>query len=238
MAILEMHQVHAGYGNTPILHGVDMQVSAGNVTALLGRNGMGKTTTISAIAGVVPATAGSIRLDGVDITRAGMVRRGKLGIGLVPENRQVFPSCTVKEHLTLGARLASGSNIQWDLDRLYDTFPVLKSRSSARGTELSGGERQLLAIARALSSNPKLLLLDEPSEGLAPSVVSEIADVIKLIAEENHNSGIVLVEQNVKLALSVADQVCVMSGGSMVFDGSRSEFEAQPQIQDQYIGIA
>lgn len=238
MVVLEMNAVHAGYGNTPILHGVDLQVPAGTVLALLGRNGMGKTTTISTIAGVVPATAGSITLDGTDITRTGTVRRGRLGVGLVPENRQVFPSCTVKEHLTMGARSSDQRNIQWDLDRIYETFPVLKSRSAARGTELSGGERQLLAIARALSSNPKLLLLDEPSEGLAPSVVSEIADVIKHIAEENTNSGIVLVEQNVKLALSVADNVCVMSRGSLVFDGSRKEFEARPEIQDQYIGIA
>lgn len=238
MKTLELESVHSGYGNTPILHGVNLAVEQGTVTALLGRNGMGKTTTISTIAGVLATRSGTILLDGTEIGQSGTVRRARAGIGLVPENRQVFPSCTVKEHLTMGARPAADGSRPWDLSRIYDTFPVLKARSNARGTELSGGERQLLAIARALSSNPKLLLLDEPSEGLAPSVVHEIGEVLTQLAAENEHSGILLVEQNVKLALSVADHVLVMAGGSVVFDGTAPEFHDSPEIQDKYIGIA
>lgn len=236
--VLEMTAVRAGYGETTILHGVDLSVEPGTVLALLGRNGMGKSTTISTIAGLVPATAGRVTLEGREITDSTSMRRGRLGVGLVPEDRRVFGSCTVKEHLTMGARPAREGIEPWDLDRLYRAFPILERRASARGTELSGGERQLLAIARALSSNPTLLLLDEPSEGLAPSVVSEIAEVVRQIAAENRSGGIVLVEQNVGLALAVADRVAVMARGVVVFEGTRAEFEARPELQDKYIGVA
>lgn len=236
--VLEMRGVRAGYGDTTILHGVDLRVEPGSVLALLGRNGMGKSTTISTIAGLVPTWSGRVSLSGQELGHTDAIRRGRLGVGLVPEDRRVFGSCTVKEHLTMGARPARNGAEPWDLGRLYRTFPVLENRASARGTELSGGERQLLAIARALSSNPTLLLLDEPSEGLAPSVVAEVAETVKQIAAENQHGGILLVEQNVRLALSVADRVAVMARGAVVFDGTRAEFEARPEVQDKYIGIA
>lgn len=237
MSLLEMEGVCSGYGATPVLRELSCTIDAGTVVSLLGRNGMGKTTTVSTIAGVLPMTAGTIRFDGHDVRSHNAIKRARLGIGLVPEKRQVFRSCTVREHLTMGARNRSNRENPWTLDRIYATFPVLERRSRAKGNELSGGEQQMLAIARALSANPELLLLDEPSEGLAPSVVQEIAEVIRGLAVEHADGAILLVEQNMALALSIADQILVMSQGQIVFDGTAKEFGDRPDIQARYIGV-
>lgn len=237
MSILQLKSVESGYGSAPVLQGIDLEIQPGTVVALLGRNGMGKSTTISTIAGVVPASRGRVLLRGVDVTRESSIKRSRRGIGLVPETRQVFASCTVREHLTMGARRSPAGSASWTLDRIFDTFPVLRTRAKARGTELSGGEQQMLAIARALSSNPDLLLLDEPSEGLAPSVVEEIGAVLRQLAVTNAEGAIVLVEQNVGLALSIADRVLVMSQGTFVFDGSKEEFAVATEVQRRYIGV-
>lgn len=237
MSVLELRSVVAGYGSAPVLDSVDLTVEPGSVVALLGRNGMGKTTTISTIAGVLATASGEIRYNGADITRESAIKRARRGIALVPETRQVFASCTVREHLTMAARRGPTGDGGWSLDRLHETFPVLKERASARGNELSGGEQQMLSIARALSTNPDLLLLDEPSEGLAPSVVLEIAEVLRRLAQANDRGAILLVEQNVGLALSVASRVLVMSQGRIVFDGTREDFSAAHEIQNRYIGV-
>lgn len=237
MSVLELQSVVSGYGSAPVLDGIDLDVQAGSVVALLGRNGMGKTTTLSTIAGVLPLTSGEIRYNGAAIGRESAIKRARRGIALVPESRQVFASCTVREHLTMAARRGPSGGSAWSLDRLHETFPVLKERASARGNELSGGEQQMLSIARALSTNPDLLLLDEPSEGLAPSVVLEIADVLRRLAQANDHGAIMLVEQNVSLALSVASRVLVMSQGQIVFDGTREDFSDAHEIQNRYIGV-
>ncbi|MDN5794131.1 MAG: ABC transporter ATP-binding protein [Intrasporangium sp.] len=237
MSVLALEAVASGYGATPVLRGVDFNIEAGSVVALLGRNGMGKTTCMSTIAGVVPVTSGKISFNGADITSESAIQRSRRGIGLVPETRQVFASCTVREHLTMAARNGPRGEGRWTLDRLFETFRVLGDRSAALGTQLSGGEQQMLAIARALSSNPDLLLLDEPSEGLAPSVVLEIAEVLRELVRSNEHGAIVLVEQNVELALSVATRVLVMSTGQIVFDGSRDEFVEARDVQEKYIGV-
>ncbi len=237
MSVLTLEAVTSGYGATPVLHGVDFSIEAGSVVAMLGRNGMGKTTCMSTIAGLVPTTSGKISFNGVDITHESATQRSRRGMGLVPETRQVFASCTVREHLTMAARKGPDGAGRWTLERIFETFRVLGDRSAALGTQLSGGEQQMLAIARALSSNPDLLLLDEPSEGLAPSVVLEIAEVLRELVRSNEHGAIVLVEQNVELALSVATRVLVMSAGQVVFDGSTDEFAQARNIQEKYIGI-
>jgi branched-chain amino acid transport system ATP-binding protein len=237
VSLLEMEGVSSGYGETPVLRELACAIDAGTVVALLGRNGMGKSTTVSTIAGVLPLSEGTIRFDGRDVSRHNSIKRARAGIGLVPEKRQVFRSCTVAEHLTMGARHPRSRDSPWTVDRLYATFPVLERRSRAKGNELSGGEQQMLAIARALSANPELLLLDEPSEGLAPSVVQEIAEVIRQLAVEHAEGAILLVEQNMPLALSIADRVMVMSHGEIVFTGTAEEFSARADIQARYIGV-
>jgi branched-chain amino acid transport system ATP-binding protein len=237
MSLLTLSGVSSGYDGTTVLHDLDVSVESGSVVALLGRNGMGKTTTISTIAGLLAARSGRIELAGRDVTHRSATGRSRDGIGLVPETRRVFKSCTVREHLTLGARRRPSTGSPWTLSRIFDTFPVLRERARARGTELSGGEQQILAIARALSANPDLLLLDEPSEGLAPVMVREIAEVIRMIAAEQSSGAILLVEQNVPLALSIADRVLVMSQGEIVFSGSVAEYRDRPEIQARYIGV-
>ena len=237
MSVLELRSVVSGYGSAPVLDGVEVAIEPGSVVAVLGRNGMGKTTTMSTIAGVLPVTSGQIALNGTDITRESAMARARRGIALVPETRQVFASCTVREHLTMAARPGPRGDRAWTLPRLHQTFPVLEERSGARGNELSGGEQQMLSIARALSTNPDLLLLDEPSEGLAPSVVLEIAAVLRRLAQANDRGAIILVEQNVGLALSVASRILVMSHGRIVFDGSTEDFSDAHEVQDRYIGV-
>lgn len=236
MTLLELEEVHAGYDETPVLRGVSLRLEPGSVLALLGRNGMGKTTTVRAIAGLMPVERGEVRLRGRNIAHVPAHRRAQMGIGVVPETRQVFPSCTVREHLTIAAR-GSGGESGWTLDRLYATFPVLERRARARGGELSGGEQQMLAIARALSTNPDVLLLDEPTEGLAPSIVQEISALISRLKADHRDGAMLLVEQNVPLALSVADHVAVMRKGEIVYAGTVDSFESRPDIRERFIGV-
>ncbi len=217
--MLELTDVHAGYGHTPVLRGVTMSAPAGSITALLGRNGMGKTTTIRSIVGLVKATSGSIRFDGTELTGMAIHKRAQLGVGFVPETRQVFPSLTVAEHLRVGARKGRDGVNAWPTERLIELFPVLQRRADARGAQLSGGEQQLLVIARALTTNPTLLLLDEPTEGLAPSVVNEIGAMIRRLSQEPNAPAIVLVEQNLNFALSIADRAYVLVKGEVAFEG-------------------
>jgi len=235
--MLELTDVVAGYGGTKVLRGVSLSVPAGSLTALLGRNGMGKTTTIRTIIGLVRATSGSVHLAGRDITGLAVHRRAQLGIGLVPETRQVFRSLTVAEHLRVAARRGPNGEDNWPLERLVELFPVLARRADARGNQLSGGEQQLLVIARALTTNPTLLLLDEPTEGLAPAIVGEIAVLLRRLHAEPDAPSIVLVEQNLRFALSVADTAYVLVKGEVAHHGPAAELAADPDTQHELIGI-
>jgi branched-chain amino acid transport system ATP-binding protein len=232
--LLEVKDLYGAYDAGPVLHGINLTVPAGSVTALLGRNGMGKSSTIRAIMGLLPASSGEICFAGKDISYLPSHKRAQLGIGLVPEARQVFRSLTVREHLTVAARRSSGG---WTTDRLMDLFPVLRKRAKAFGNNLSGGEQQLLVIARALSTNPALLLLDEPTEGLAPSIVNEIGVLLRQLSEDDDAPAILLVEQNLRFALSVADRTLVLVNGTVAYEGTATELAARRDLQQSLIGV-
>lgn len=236
-SLLEVADLRGGYDTSTVLQGVALTVDSGQVTALLGRNGMGKTSTIRAIMGTLPLASGSIRFEGRDISGLPPHKRAKLGIGLVPEARQVFRSLTVREHLEVAARRARGEAPPWTTDRLMDLFPVLRNRARAFGNQLSGGEQQLLVIARALSTNPSLLLLDEPTEGLAPSIVGEIGQLLRNLSREPGAPAILLVEQNLRFALSVADHAVVLVHGQVAFESSATELTARRDVQQSLIGV-
>ena len=237
MPLLDISELRGGYDTGPVLHGIDLQVRAGGVTALLGRNGMGKSSTIRAIMGLLPESSGSIRFAGQELAGMPSYKRAKLGIGLVPEARQVFRSLTVREHLEVAARRRAGSGGGWTTDRLMDLFPVLRKRANSSGANLSGGEQQLLVIARALSTNPHLLLLDEPTEGLAPSIVLEIGELLRQLSREDDAPAILVVEQNLRFALSVADHAVVLVHGEVAFASSASELGSRRDVQSSLIGL-
>lgn len=235
--MLHLHDVHAGYDGTPVLRGVSLQVAPHQVVALLGRNGMGKTTTIRTIIGQRPTTSGRITYGGQDLADVPLHRRAQMGIGLVPETRQVFPSLTVREHLELAARPGPDGEDRWPYDRLVDLFPVLAERSNVRGNHLSGGEQQLLVTARALSTNPSLLLLDEPTEGLAPSIVAEVAALISRLKGEPDAPAILLVEQNLKFALGIADEAHVLVSGEVAYHDQSARLREDTDTQRQLLGV-
>lgn len=197
---------------------------------------MGKSSTIRAIMGLLPEASGQVCLDGLDISHLPPHRRAQRGIGLVPEARQVFPSLTVREHLEVAARRGRAAG-GWTTDRLMDLFPVLRKRAKASGSNLSGGEQQLLVIARALSTNPKLLLLDEPTEGLAPAIVLEIGALLRRLRAEADAPAILLVEQNLRFALSVADDTVVLVSGEVAYRGLAAELAERRDIQQSLIGL-
>src|SRR6195256_6073328 len=211
---LSLTNVHTFYGDSHILHGVSFSLQPGGVLALLGRNGAGKTTCISSIIGFLKPRDGEIRLFGQQIEGLSPERISHLGIGLVPQGRRIFPSLSVWENLIVAKQRRSDVAAPWDVDRIYDMFPRLGERHAQMAGTLSGGELQMLAIGRALMGNPRVLLLDEPSEGLAPMIVAEVGRTIRLLKQEGQS--IVLVEQNLKLALEVADQAAVLNTGRCV----------------------
>jgi branched-chain amino acid transport system ATP-binding protein len=232
--LLELRDVHTYYGESHVLHGVTASVEAGEVVALLGRNGVGKTTTIRTIIGLTPARSGSVLFAGDDISQLPTHRIARQGIAVVPQGRGILPSLSVRESLMLGAR-GGGREGAWTLDRIYEMFPVLERRASVKGTQLSGGEQQMLAIGRALLMNPRVLLMDEPSEGLAPIVIEEIAEVIREHLSRSSLS-VLLVEQNLKLALDVADRVYLMSKGTIVHEDTVDGFARDGAAQSRYLG--
>ena len=218
---LSLTNVHAFYGDSHILHGVSFSLRPGGVLALLGRNGAGKTTCISTVVGFLTPREGEIKLFGESIQGLSPERISRLGIGLVPQGRRIFPSLTVRENLIVAGQRESKSDKPWNIDRIYSMFPRLQERHTQLAGTLSGGEQQMLAIGRALMGNPRVLLLDEPSEGLAPLIVAEVGRTIKRLKEEGQS--IVLVEQNRQLALGVADQAVILNTGRCVFAGEASE---------------
>src|ERR1700694_3482259 len=211
---LSLTNVHAFYGDSHILHGVSFSLQPGGVLALLGRNGAGKTTCISTIVGFLKPPGGEIRLFGESIEGLSPERISRLGIGLVPQGRRIFPSLTVRENLVVARQRENTASKPWDVERIYTLFPRLRERHAQFAGTLSGGERQRLAIGRALMGNPRVLLLDEPSEGLAPLIVAEVARTVRRLKEEGQS--IVLVEQNLRFALDVADRAVVLNTGRCV----------------------
>jgi branched-chain amino acid transport system ATP-binding protein len=234
--MLTVEDIHTYYGDSYVLQGVSLQVRAGTAVALLGRNGMGKTTLIRSIIGFARPRLGRVHFDGRDITRLPSHEIAHLGIGLVPQGRRIFPSLTVLEHLTVAARggPANGEGA-WTPARVFDLYPRLREREANRGSTLSGGEQQMLAIARALTTNPRLLLMDEPSEGLAPLLVKELGASIARL--RSAGLSILLVEQNLPMALSIADEVYVLSKGRVVYHGTPAELSRDAAVKQRYLGV-
>ena len=230
-ALLELEGVETCYGLSQVLFGMSMAVSPGEVVTLLGRNGMGKTTTVRSILGLTPARAGSISFGGTEVRGLAPFRIAKLGIGLVPEGRQVFPNLSVHENLVATARGANG----WTLERIFALFPSLAARRGNMGNQLSGGEQQMLAIGRALMTNPQLLILDEATEGLAPLVRAEIWRVLAKLKSEG--LSILVIDKNVHALIKVADRHFVIERGRVMWSGSSRELAAAPEIQHKYLGI-
>jgi len=232
---LSLTDVHTFYGDSHILHGVSFSLPPGGVLALLGRNGAGKTTCISTIIGFLKPREGQIRLFGEPIEGLNPERISHLGIGLVPQGRRIFPSLTVRENLVVAQQRRTQNANSWNVDRIYDMFPRLRERHGQFAGTLSGGEQQMLAIGRALMGNPRVLLLDEPSEGLAPLIVAEVGRTIKRLKDQGQS--IVLVEQNRQLALGVADHAVILNTGRCVFSGEADELVNNEKLITQNLGI-
>ena len=232
--MLELINIHTFYGESCALRGVSMKVSAGSVVALLGRNGMGKTTTIRSIIGFSPPRSGVINLKGTNIAGLHSHKIAQMGIGLVPQGRRIFPSLSVEENLTVGARKVQKPDA-WTLEKIYNLFPILQKRSRVKGTLLSGGEQQMLAIGRALMTNSDLILMDEPSEGLAPAIVREITRII--VRLKKRGASILLVEQLLPTALAVADYIYIISSGEIVGGFTPEELRNNEKVQAKHLGL-
>jgi branched-chain amino acid transport system ATP-binding protein len=238
--VLELENINAYYGESHILHGVSFSVRPGEVVCLLGRNGAGKTTTILTVMGYLQPRPGRIRYNNRDIAGLAPYAVARLGFGFVPQERGIFPSLTVRENLTVFARSGGKSpgstgKSYWTLPRIFDLFPVLRAREGNLGFQLSGGEQQMLSIARALMLNPALLLLDEPSEGLAPMIVQQIVEVLVRLKREG--LAILLVEQNLSAAFAIGDRHHVMNKGEICFTGSSAELEGNEFVLRNYLSV-
>ncbi|NQU57731.1 MAG: ABC transporter ATP-binding protein [Rhodospirillales bacterium] len=233
--VLEVRDLHAHYGASHILHGIDFSVGRGECLSLMGRNGMGKTTTIRSIFGLTPPSQGTVRVNGQAVTGAAPHLIARLGLGLVPEGREIFANLSVEENLTMAARPNRDGSREWTLKKVLETFPRLAERLSNMGNHLSGGEQQMLAIGRALMTNPELLVLDEATEGLAPLIRKEIWSVVSHIKE----TGIatILVDKDIDALLTVSDKCLILVKGKAVFSGSSAELAANPDIHVQHLGV-
>jgi branched-chain amino acid transport system ATP-binding protein len=232
---LALDDLHTYYGESYVLQGVSFSMQPGTVLALLGRNGAGKTTCISSIMGLLTPKRGHVRLFGKSLAGMKPEDISRLGLGLVPQGRRLFPSLTVKENLIIARRREKSVDKPWTMARIFSVFPRLQERQNQLAGSMSGGEQQMLAIGRALMGNPRVILMDEPSEGLAPLIIAEVARTIALLKSEGQS--IILVEQNSKLATTLADQVVILNTGKCVFDGSIDEVKANPQVLVQNLGI-
>ena len=232
--MLEVKDIHTWYGDSYILQGVSLEVKDGSIVALLGRNGMGKTTTIRSIMGLTPPRQGSILYNGREIVGMQPHKIARLGLGLVPQGRMIFSSLSVNENLTMAARSA-GKKDPWTLEKVFTVFPKLAERRKNKGNLLSGGEQQMLTIARALMTNPDLMLFDEPSEGLAPVVVDEVFRVIEELKAAGES--ILLVEQDFGMAMSVADYAYIMGRGAIVYESTPDELIDNESVKSMYLGV-
>ena len=235
MPDLELENVHISYGLSHIIFGLSLAVRSGEIVCLLGRNGVGKTTTLRGIMGLTPPSSGSIRFDGSDITGRSPFFVARAGIGYVPEDRRIFRDLSVLENLKMGSLKAARGPGRWDLDKVFSLFPRLKERQTHRGSQLSGGEQQMLAIARALVGNPAFLLLDEPSQGLAPILQKRLAGLIKGLKGEGIT--ILLAEQSMHLALDVSDRLYIIEKGLVRFGGTVADVEQDKSIIRRYLAV-
>jgi len=233
--MLELHSINSYYDKSHILHDVSLTVKEGEIVGLLGRNGVGKSTTLKSIMGIVPPRSGTIRFNDKETQGLKSYRIAKLGVGYVPEDRRVFPTLTVRQNLIMGMKSAKKKTYGWTIDRVYDSFPRLKERDVFKAGNLSGGEQQMLTIGRTLMGDPSLILIDEPTEGLAPQVVETVVAVI----EEIHRSGVsvLLVEQSMEVVMDLASTVLVMNKGEIVFTGTPQELRARPDVVEKYLEV-
>jgi branched-chain amino acid transport system ATP-binding protein len=229
---LAVEGLHAYYGESHVLQGVDLEVASGEAVSLIGRNGAGKTTTIASIAGFLRPRGGSIRVHGADLTGAPPHRVARAGVALVPQGRRIFGDLSVGENLAVAARPAANG---WDESRVLELFPILARRRAVPGDQLSGGEQQMLAVARALMRNPTVLILDEPSEGLAPKLVEQVGEILTRLRATG--LALLLVEQNLGLATRVGQRVLVMNKGTIVFAGTPAELAADREVEARYLGV-
>jgi branched-chain amino acid transport system ATP-binding protein len=233
--MLQVNQLRAGYGDTEVLFGIDFEVRAGEVVTLLGRNGMGKTTTVSSIMGILQLQGGIVLFDGKPIQGLEPFRIAQRGLGLVPEGRQVFPNLTVRENLLATANRRARTAPQWTLDSVMQLFPALVSRINGMGRLLSGGEQQMLAVGRALMTNPRLLILDEATEGLAPLVRAEIWDCLERVKKAGQS--ILLIDKNIKELTRIADRHYFLEKGRIVHSCDSEALRTQPALQQRYLGV-
>ena len=236
--MLEVRGIESSYGDSQVLFGMDFTVGTGEVATLMGRNGMGKTTTVRSIMGIMQPHGGEILFEGTRIDGLASYKVAQAGIGLVPEGRQIFPNLTVRENLVATARKSTQKTTpggHWDLQRVYDLFPRLSERQNSMGDQLSGGEQQMLAIGRALMTNPKLLLLDEATEGLAPLIRTEIWSC--LTGLKAVGQAILVIDKNVDALTAICDRHFIVEKGHLVWSGNSTELRANPDIQHQYLGI-
>jgi branched-chain amino acid transport system ATP-binding protein len=231
--MLQVDDIHSYYGDSYVLQGVSLTIEPGQVVAVLGRNGVGKTTLVRSIIGLTPPRSGRILFKDADVSRVPAHRIARMGIGLVPQGRHIFPSLTVKEHLQVTARMSGDK--RWNFDRVVELFPNLGHRLRQLGSKLSGGEQQMLAVGRALVSNPELLLMDEPTEGLAPLMVRELGQVIDAL--KSAGTSILLVEQHLAFAIRHADRIYIMTKGRVVHQCSPDELAADRETKARYLGV-
>jgi len=233
--LLEVSGIETSYGLSRVLFGISLSIAPGEMVSLMGRNGMGKTTTVRSIMGLTPASAGSIRFGGADISALPAYRVAKLGIGLVPEGRQVFPNLSARENLVATAANRTAAKEPWTLEKVFDLFPRLASRTDAMANLLSGGEQQMLAIGRALMTNPRLLILDEATEGLAPLIREEIWRCLKSLRAAGQS--ILVIDKSVEALVRIADRHTIIERGRVVWTGSSQELARATDVQHRYLGI-
>jgi branched-chain amino acid transport system ATP-binding protein len=234
-AVLQVRRLEAAYDDSHVLFGVSFEMAAGEVVSLLGRNGMGKTTTISSITGILPPRGGKVFIGGVEVTGWPSFRIARRGVGLVPEGRQIFPNLTVRENLLAMAGNWIGKPDPWDLETTLDLFPTLRTRLDSSGSVLSGGEQQMLAIGRALMTNPQLLILDEATEGLAPLIREQIWRVLARLKAAGQS--ILIVDKNIKALGRIADRHYVLEKGRIIWSGGTAELREHPELQRRYLGV-
>jgi branched-chain amino acid transport system ATP-binding protein len=236
--MLEVKGIHSYYGKSHVLHGVSLELRQGELVCLLGRNGVGKSTTLKSIMGIVRPTQGSILFDGQELVGSQPYQIARLGVGYVPEDRRIFRSLTVHENLLMGIQRAKNSGSPervWTIDKIYRIFPNLSERSGNKGSHLSGGEQQMLTVARTLMGNPKLILVDEPTEGLAPLIVKDVLEMLSAVRKSGVT--VLMVEQNFKAAIKVADRFYIMAKGKMVFEGDTAALLAAEDVRKNYLEV-
>lgn len=236
--MLEMDKVHSYYGKSHILHGVSLSLKKGEIVCLLGRNGVGKSTTLKSIMGLVQPNEGRISFKGEELIGKTPYMIARLGVGYVPEDRRIFKSLTIQENLTIGMKGVQNGNKQsqgWTIEKVYELFPRLKDRQNNKGAHISGGEQQMLTVARTLMGNPELILIDEPTEGLAPLIIQDVLEMLSTVRKSGVT--ILMVEQNFKAAVKVADRFYVMGKGQIVFEGGLGKLMAAEDIRRNYLEV-